>query len=109
MNSSEFAINVSKLLEFGRIKRVPTILQSEVDECGISCLAMVSSYYGNKINLPPLRRDSNFSNEGMKLIEVMNVANSLNLTSRALQCSLDDTGKLKLPCILHWELNHYVV
>ncbi|EKF9231135.1 peptidase domain-containing ABC transporter [Vibrio cholerae] len=109
MNSSDFAINVSKLLEFGRIKKVPTILQSEVDECGISCLAMVSSYYGNKINLPPLRRDSNFSNEGMKLIEVMNVANSLNLTSRALQCSLDDTAKLKLPCILHWELNHYVV
>lgn len=97
------------LLNYSGIKKVPSILQSEVSECGLACLAMVSSYYGYHVNLTHLRKSINFDNHGITLKDLMILANKSHFSTRALQCNLGEVAKLKLPCILHWELDHYVV
>lgn len=98
-----------ELLEFKGTRRVPFISQTEISECGLACLAMVSSYYGNKIDISSIRRIQTTGYNGMNLEQMIMVANSLELASRALKCPLDEIDKLSLPCIVHWDLNHFVV
>lgn len=100
---------VLSLLSYSGKRRVPLILQAEVAECGLACIAMISSYYGYQVNIPPLRKKSNLDSNGMNLKQLMELADQLKLSGRALQCSLEEIGDLKLPCILHWDMQHFVV
>ncbi len=86
-----------------------TILQSEAAECGLACLAMVADYHGYKTDLNSLRQRYTQSLKGVNLQQLINVADELKLTSRALKLELNQISHLKLPCILHWDLNHFVV
>lgn len=106
---SELGFNVEHLLDFTGSKRVPIVLQSEISECGLACLAMVSSFYGHIVNLTTLRNGYNFDNGVMELRQLIDASNKLDLSTRALKCDLDEMSKLRLPCILHWNLDHYVV
>ncbi|TFH89437.1 peptidase domain-containing ABC transporter [Vibrio ouci] len=101
--------NPTDLLNFYDLKRVPLILQSEVAECGLASLAMILSYHGHMTDLHALRKQANISSKGMSLKGVMDLAGDLNLSGRALKCSLEEIPKLKLPCILHWNFDHFVV
>ncbi len=96
-------------LRFGGGKRLPVILQTEAAECGLACLAMVASYYGYEIDLPGMRRKASMSLKGATLRRVMDIAGQLALDTRALRLEIDDLAALKTPCILHWDLNHFVV
>lgn len=102
-------INASTRLNFSSRRRVPTILQSEVSECGLACIAMISSYYGNKTNLISLRKSVNISSQGMNLKQIIQLADDSGLSSRALKCDMENLTDLSLPCILHWNLDHFVV
>ena len=92
---------------FGR--RVPVILQSEAPECGIACLAMVASYYGHLTDLSAMRLRLSPSLKGVTLKHVSQVAESMGLAARGVQVPLDSLGKLQLPAVLHWDMNHFVV
>ena len=96
-------------LRFGGGKRLPVILQTEAAECGLACLAMVASYYGYQIDLPGMRRKASMSLKGATLRRVMDIAGQLALDTRALRLEMEDLAALKTPCILHWDLNHFVV
>ncbi|MDE1348793.1 peptidase domain-containing ABC transporter [Vibrio aestuarianus] len=103
---------IIKPLEFLRYsgkKAVPLVLQSEVAECGLACLAMISSYYGNKVNVALLRKGQVVGSQGMNLRQVMETAGTLELSARAIQCDLQEINKLSLPCMVHWDLDHFVV
>jgi ATP-binding cassette subfamily B protein RaxB len=89
--------------------RLPSIRQSEAAECGLACLAMVATYHGLRTNLPSLRLTHPVSARGTTLNNMMVIANQLNLTPRALRVELDSLDQLRMPCILHWEMNHFVV
>lgn len=97
------------LLSYSGKRRVPLILQAEVAECGLACIAMISSYHGYQVNIPPLRKKITLDSNGMNLKQLMELADQLKLSCRALQCSLEEIGDLKLPCILHWDMQHFVV
>jgi ATP-binding cassette, subfamily B, bacterial CvaB/MchF/RaxB len=86
-----------------------TILQSEAAECGLASLAMVADAHGMRIGLPELRRRFPLSLKGAKLNQLIHVAQQLGLGTRALRLEMEDLDKLALPCILHWDLNHFVV
>lgn len=101
--------NPIELLEFSGIKRVPLILQAEIAECGLASIAMISSYYGHKLDMAAMRKRFSANLKGMNLQQLIDVGDGLGLSSRALQCPLKDIGKLGLPCILHWDMNHFVV
>ena len=85
------------------------LLQSEAAECGLASLAMVASAHGLHIGLPELRRRFPLSLKGAKLNQLIHVAQRLGFSTRALRLDMEDLGKLKLPCVLHWDLNHFVV
>lgn len=89
--------------------RVPTILQTEAAECGLACLAMVAGRYGRCVDLQSLRTRFPISQMGATLASVVSIARCLNLASRAVSLPLDALPKLRLPCILHWNFDHFVV
>jgi ATP-binding cassette subfamily B protein RaxB len=96
-------------LKFWHKKDLPIIIQSEVAECGVTCLAMVACYHGYKIDLFTLRKIFSVSLEGTTLLDIMKFAERLELTSRPIKIELDDLKNLQTPCILHWDLDHFVV
>ncbi len=102
-------MEVFSLLNFGFKRRLPIVLQSESAECGLACLAMVTSYFGHEIDLNTLRNRFSVSLRGSTLEQLMNISEQLLMNSRALQLDLDEIKELRRPCILHWNLNHFVV
>ena len=89
--------------------RVPVILQSEAPECGIACLAMVASYHGHRTDLSAMRVRLSPSLKGITLKHVAQIAESMGMTARGVQVPLESLGKLRLPAVLHWDMNHFVV
>ncbi|MFO1227021.1 peptidase domain-containing ABC transporter [Roseateles sp.] len=85
------------------------LLQSESSECGFACLGMMANFHGQAVNISDLRRALGVASKGMTLRELMAAAARLELAGRALRLSLDELPQLQLPCILHWDLNHFVV
>ncbi|MBK1889315.1 peptidase domain-containing ABC transporter [Undibacterium sp. 14-3-2] len=96
-------------LSFGLIRKVPVILQTEVSECGLASICMVSGYHGYHVDLQGLRCRFQLSLKGANLQSLIKIADCINLTTRAVSLDIDDLDKLKLPCILHWNFNHFVV
>ncbi|WP_271408802.1 peptidase domain-containing ABC transporter [Pseudomonas sp. Q1-7] len=94
-------------LRLGR--RLPLILQTEATECGLACLAMIAGYHGYRADLRDMRRRFTVSLKGASLKQLIQTAHQLRLGTRPVKLALDDLGKLKLPCVLHWNFNHFVV
>lgn len=100
------AIDLLKL-DMGR--RLPIFLQTEAAECGVSCLAMIASYHGYRIDVTELRRVFNVSLKGLNLAQMVQIAQRLRLGARAVRLELNELSNLSMPCVLHWGLNHFVV
>ncbi|MEN9631011.1 MAG: hypothetical protein RJA10_4239 [Pseudomonadota bacterium] len=90
-------------------RRVPVLLQTESAECGLACLAMVASAHGLHTDLATLRQRFTLSLKGVTLQDLMRMAEGLQLQTRALRAELVELAQLQTPCILHWDLNHFVV
>lgn len=84
-------------------------LQSEASECGLACVAMVAAHHGCKLGLRELRQRHASSAKGATLRTLAAIAESLGLHGRPLKLALEDIPRLAMPCILHWNMNHYVV
>lgn len=108
MSKTLFDTIVSKI-NFSLRKKTPVILQSEASECGIACLAMVCGFYGLDIDLFNFRQRYGSPSQGVTLLSLSKTAEHAGLKSRALSLDLDEIKQLKLPCIIHWGMNHYVV
>jgi ATP-binding cassette subfamily B protein RaxB len=96
-------------LQFGWRRALPMMLQTEAAECGVACLAMVARFHGHDVDLAGLRRRFSTSLKGATLARVMAMAGQLGLTCRPLKLELEELAQLKTPCVLHWDLNHFVV
>jgi ATP-binding cassette, subfamily B, bacterial CvaB/MchF/RaxB len=94
-------------LRFG--KQLSVMLQTEAAECGLACLAMIADYHGYRTDLPALRRRFPVSLRGSRLSTLVDIANRLQLATRAVRVELEDMHQLRLPCILHWNFQHFVV
>ena len=85
------------------------ILQAEAAECGLACLAMVATHHGHRCSLAELRQRFGLSLKGASLARLAEIARGLGLQPRPLRLELEDLEKLRLPCVLHWDMNHFVV
>lgn len=85
------------------------ILQAQAAECGLACLAMVADHHGHRTDLAELRQRFGLSLKGANLVRLVDIARHLGLQARPLRLELADLDKLRLPCLLHWDLNHFVV
>src|SRR5947209_3552239 len=104
----EFMTLVERL-NLGWNSRSPLVLQTEASECGLACLTMLAQRFGYGIDLPTLRRRFGMSLKGATLKDVIRVADQIGLAARPLRAELAELSQLRLPCILHWDLNHFVV
>jgi ATP-binding cassette subfamily B protein RaxB len=102
-------MSIARSLQFGLTRQLPLILQAEAAECGIACLAMILGYHGHLVDLGTLRRRQLISMKGSTMRDMIALANSMGLATRALRLEMHDLPGLRRPCILHWGLNHFVV
>ncbi|RWR02349.1 ABC transporter [[Pantoea] beijingensis] len=102
-------MNLLEKLDFSWRKRLPVIQQTQAAECGLTCVGMIANYYGYKIDMITLRRRFSTSLKGATLADIMQLSQQLGMSSRALRLEIDELHKLKMPCILHWDMNHFVV
>ncbi|MDO2434511.1 cysteine peptidase family C39 domain-containing protein, partial [Enterobacter bugandensis] len=96
-------------LNWTGIKQLPVIRQTESAECGLACLAMMACWHGLQTDLPTLRERFSVSTQGMTLQRLIECAAGISLSSRAVRLEPEDLKSLSLPCILHWNMNHFVV
>lgn len=99
---------IDQLKWFSR-RRVPVILQTEAAECSLACLAMVSGFHGGERNLRELRLGSSLSVRGVNLEQFAGIAQRIGLQGRPLRLEPSEIALLATPCVLHWDLNHFVV
>lgn len=109
MSSVETNIPSDTLLNFGNRQSLPCILQTEAAECGLACLAMINGFYGHDIDLSSLRSRFSISLQGATLKQIIKIADKMALSSRALRLDLEQLAQLQTPCILHWDMKHFVV
>lgn len=97
------------MLHFGQNDPFPVIYQSEASECGLACLAMIAAYHGQERNLASFRRLYPTSLKGLTFSDMIHIADDIGLSSRPVRAELHALGALKKPCILHWDMRHFVV
>jgi ATP-binding cassette subfamily B protein RaxB len=95
-------------LGFLRKKSLSTIFQSESAECGLACIAMIANFHGYQVKLTYLRQLFEVGQGGATLKAIAEIAQELNFSTRLIKVDLEDLPFLKTPCILHWNLDHFV-
>src|SRR6185503_10054591 len=79
-------------------------------DCGPTCLRMTAKHYGKNISLQSLREKTQIGKEGVNLLGVSEAAEAIGFRTQALKLTYKAlTEDAKLPAIIHWKQNHFVV
>ncbi|MEB3179109.1 MAG: peptidase domain-containing ABC transporter [Nostocaceae cyanobacterium] len=92
-----------------RLGSYPFIEQQSSSDCGATCLAMISQYWGRRYSLNTLRNLAGVEREGATLKKLAKAAESLGYHARPVRASLSRVQEQTNPWIAHWEGNHYIV
>lgn len=87
----------------------PFVKQHDAMQCGISCMCMICRYYGKDISLRFLEQYCTPSREGVSLKSLADLCEFLKIDYTAGKAGIDDLKECPLPCVLHWNQNHFVV
>ncbi|WP_426482157.1 peptidase domain-containing ABC transporter [Chryseobacterium sp. R2ACT005] len=85
------------------------IAQHNQMDCGPACLAMISNFYGKAISMQYLREKSYLTKDGVSLLGIKQAAEDIEFDTYAANLAISDMENSLLPCILHWNQNHFVV
>jgi ATP-binding cassette subfamily B protein len=85
------------------------VAQQDQMDCGPACLAMVAAAHGKPYGLQYLRDHSFLSREGVSLLGISEAAHKIGLQTACVRLNVEDLTEVPLPCILHWNQNHFVV
>ncbi len=91
------------------MKKFPVYLQTEAKDCGPTCIKIISKFYGKTINTQQLRTLSETTREGSSLLGLSDAVESMGFKSLGVKLSYEKLLEAPLPCIIHWNKNHYVV
>ena len=78
-------------------------------QCGIACLQMVCKYFGRDYSMGSLSKLCFATTEGVSLLSINEAANTLGLHTTCARATTTALSDVPLPCILHWNQNHFVV
>lgn len=91
-------------------KQFPLYNQLDSMDCGPTCLRMVAKYYGKSYSLQTLRERSFITRQGVSMLGISEAAESIGFRTNGVKITLSQLKKeAPLPCILHWNQNHFVV
>lgn len=89
--------------------KTPTIYQMEATECGAASLAMIMGYYGKFMPLEQMRIETGVSRDGCNAKNILRAARKFGLEAKGFRKSLQGLLQCEVPCIIHWNFNHFVV
>jgi len=91
------------------LKRFPHYKQMDMMDCGATCLRMVFKYYGQQISIYKIRKLCQTTKSGVNLLGISEAAEKLGFRTYGVRLTLEQLREAELPCILHWNQNHFVV
>lgn len=92
-----------------RRRRVPLLLQLSAVECGAACLAMILRYYGSKISIAEIRQRYGIGRDGLSALSIVTAAQEYGLQVKAFSLKNPDLRAVRLPAIVYWESNHFLI
>ncbi len=109
----QFQRSITNIWQVARPKRirrrVPTVLQMSMIECGPACLAMILNYFEHGIHLSEIRQQFSLGRDGTNAHDIAKVAQNYNLDVKAYSIEPEQLNQISLPAIAHWDFNHFVV
>lgn len=91
------------------MKKIPNYIQADIKDCGPTCLKIIGKYYGKTINIQQLRDLSETTREGSNLLYLSDAAEKIGFRTLGVKLNLERLKEAPLPCILHWNKEHFVV
>ena len=89
--------------------KFPHYKQSDQKDCGPTCLKIIAKYFGKVISVQELRKYTETTRAGSSLLGLSEASEELGFRSLGVKISLEKLFEAPLPCVLHWNKNHYVV
>lgn len=90
-------------------QRYPFLKQHSKMDCGVACLATIGRYWGKRFSMNQLRDIANVSREGISIQGLVTAAESIGFSARPSKGTLEGLSQQRLPAIVHWQGNHFVV
>lgn len=91
------------------MKHFPHYIQHDAMDCGPTCLRMVAAFHGKRYSLEGLREKSFITREGVSMLGISEAAEKIGFRSICVQVGFEKLKEAPLPCIIHWNQQHFVV
>lgn len=90
-------------------KSFPFYRQHDTMDCGATSLRMIAKYYGKNYSLETLREKTYITREGVSLLGISEAAEKIGFRTLGVRLTFEKLAEAPLPCIVHWNQNHFVV
>lgn len=101
-------MEIHKMLQ-RKYAKTPTIYQMEATECGAASLSMIMGFYGRYVPLEKMRIETGVSRDGCNAKNILKAGRKYGFEAKGYRKSLDSLLEVEVPCIIHWNFNHFVV
>ncbi|WP_400262939.1 peptidase domain-containing ABC transporter [Sphingobacterium sp. SG20118] len=91
------------------LKKFPHYKQMDEMDCGSTCLRIIFKYYGKLVSIHKIRKLCQTTRNGVNFLGISEAAEKLGFRTYGVRLSLEQLKEVELPCILHWNQNHFVV
>lgn len=91
------------------IVKTKTVYQMEATECGAASLCMIFDYWGHYIPLEQMRVETGVSRDGCAAGNLMRTALKYGFETHGYRKEPESLKSLQMPCIIHWNFEHFVV
>ncbi|MCW2260330.1 MULTISPECIES: peptidase domain-containing ABC transporter [Sphingobacterium] len=91
------------------LKKFPHYKQMDEMDCGSTCLRIIFKYYGKLASIHKIRKLCQTNKAGVNLLGISEAAEKLGFRTYGVRLSIEQLKEVELPCVLHWNQNHFVV
>ena len=92
-----------------KVEKFPIVIQHDTMQCGIACMQMVCKFFGREYSQDYLSKLCYGTVEGVSLLAINETMGALGFHTVCASVEINKFCDLSLPCILHWNQNHFVV